>query len=92
MAQAVERRPNQDGCHQDSRCGVSRDSKPSNAIIQLRKIPHSQTKLASHPKGFGVKATSAMRERKATEQGMSTTNLKMQSFGVGKCLNVALVW
>jgi hypothetical protein len=37
-------------------------------------------------------ATSVMREKKATQQGMSTANLEMQSFGVGKCLNLALVW
>lgn len=63
------RRSNQGVCHQDTRCGVSRDSKTSNAIVQLRKIPHSQTKLASQPEGFGLMATSAMRERKAMQPG-----------------------
>ena len=57
MAQAVEpdtRRPNQGVSHQDTRCGVSRDSKISNSIVQLPEIPHSQTKLASQPEGFGL--------------------------------------
>jgi hypothetical protein len=95
MAQAVGQTPRDQirgVCHQDTRWGVSQDSKTSNSIVQLRKIPHSQTKFATQPEGFGLMATSVMYERKATQQGMSTANLEMQSFGVGKCLNLVLLW
>ena len=70
---------------------MGRDSKLSNSIVQLRKIPHSQTQVGFTPEGFGLMATSAMREMKAMQQGTSTANLEMQSIGNGKFPNLPLV-
>ncbi len=95
MAQAVE--PTQGDqirvvCHQDTRGGVSRDSKTSNSIVRLRKIPHSLIKLTSQAAGFGLMAPSAKRERKAMQQEKSTANFDMQSIGNGKRPSLAFIW